>query len=66
MTIDELKAAIAEKEAKSAELRAAIQANTDAARKLNDHNRKLMAERHAVEQEKRQLEHDLKKAEKAE
>lgn len=66
MTIEELKTAIAEKEAKSAELRTQIQANTDAARKLNDDNRTLMKERKDVEHDKRELEHDLKKAEQAE
>jgi hypothetical protein len=66
MTIDELKAAIASKAAESTALKAKIQVNTDAARKINEENRVLMKQRHDVEREKRDLEHDLKKAEKAE
>lgn len=64
MTIDELKAAIAAKEKESADLRDQIQANTEAARRFNDTNRDLMKQRHVVDQEKRSLEHELRKAEK--
>lgn len=64
MTTDELKSKIAELEAASAELRQKIQANTDAARKLNDENRTLITQRREAEHVKNRLEHELRKAEK--
>lgn len=66
MTIEELKAAIASKAAESTAIKAKIQVNTEAARKLNEENRVLMKQRGDVEHDRHVLEHELRKAEKAE
>lgn len=64
MTVDELRAAIAEKQAAFDALGDQVRQKTEAARALNAENRELTRQRKEIRHEIGKLEHDLSKAEK--